>query len=63
MELNVSAATNAIEEYLRQVGEFNQEIIDICDELLRVQWEINNKAVRKQIIETAAVNSGWLSYE
>jgi len=61
MEISVPAATRAIEEFLRQSDEFNDDVVAELNELLTSLWYIENSQIRIQIIQTAAFNVGWLS--
>ncbi len=61
MEVSIPRATRAIEEFLANIREFDDTIVDECDELLSEIWYIENRQIRLQIIQTAALNTGWLS--
>jgi hypothetical protein len=63
MEVSIPAATKAIEEFLGSIMTFDDSIVGECDELLRDIWYVDNSQIRLQIIQTAALNTGWLTEE
>ena len=60
MLVSIPDALNAIEEYLRQVKQFDERVVADCEEMLLSTWYIENKQIQMQIIQTAAYNIGFL---
>lgn len=60
---SVQAATQAIAEFLSTMEVFTDEVVNNCDELLLTIWDVQNRFVRAQIIQVAAIKVGLVSEE
>lgn len=60
---SVQAATEAIAEFLSTMEVFTDEVVNNCDELLLTIWDVQNRFVRAQIIQVAAIKVGLVSEE
>lgn len=63
MEIDVTAATNAIKGFLQAMQRLDDDVIEECDDLLLSLWHIENSQIRIQIIQTAALHVGLLREE
>jgi len=58
--VDVPRAVEAVEEILRRVGRLDEEIIFYCRDVLAETWQITDTRIVSQIIETAAINVGFI---
>lgn len=63
MDRTIVAATQAVQQFLISLRRYDSDVIEECNELLLSIWHVENAIIRTQIIQTAAINLGWLSDE